>query len=81
MKDLICEYKKGCDMVKCRIHELNDILNKLRKDGNEKEIQNLELEQRIRLLYVEHRQAQEIIDYLTLYVRRIENRGNKKNIL
>ncbi|MCC8135137.1 MAG: hypothetical protein LIO40_00420 [Ruminococcus sp.] len=52
-------------MLKERIDELTQTMNELRKNGGEDKIEELNLEQRIRLLYTEHRQAQETIEYLT----------------
>ncbi|MCD7811344.1 MAG: hypothetical protein LUD57_02095 [Ruminococcus sp.] len=81
MKELINGYIRGCNMLKERIDELTQTMNELRKNGGEDKIEELNLEQRIRLLYTEHRQAQETIEYLTAYMRRVEERGTKRNIL
>lgn len=81
MKELIKEYRKSCELLRRRIGELNDSLKELRKNGGEDKIAELNLEQRIALLYTEHRQTQEISEYLSSYVRRVEQRVKKNNIL
>lgn len=81
MKELIKEYRKSCELLRRRIGELNDSLKELRKNGGEDKIEELNLEQRIALLYTEHRQTQEISEYLSSYVRRVEQRVKKNNIL
>lgn len=81
MKELIKEYRKSCELLRRRIGELNDSLKELRKNRGEDKIAELNLEQRIALLYTEHRQTQEISEYLSSYVRRVEQRVKKNNIL
>ena len=72
MRQMINDYKKSCMLTKKRIDELTMHRNELRKNGQTDKIIILNLEQRIRLLYCEHRQMQEIISHLTNYMRRIE---------
>lgn len=72
---MINGYKRSCDMVKARIAELTQLKNKLKKQGRNETIDKLDLERRIRLLYVENSQMEEIIDSLTSCMRRIEQRG------
>lgn len=81
MKELIQGYTNSCKLVQNRIHELTQTMNELKKNGNEVEIKEQNLERRIQLLYTEHRQMHEIIQYLTSYMRRIEQRVEKKNLL
>lgn len=80
MKELIKEYQKSCELLRRRIGELNDSLKELRENGGEDKITELNLEQRIALLYTEHRQTQEIGEYLSAYVRRVEQRVEKNNL-
>ncbi|GEM_PF-392106 len=72
MKQLIQGYETSCEKVMKRIHQLTHQRNELRKSGNEAEIDELDLERRIRLLYTEHCQMREVITYLTNYMRRID---------
>ena len=62
-------------MAKNRILELTQQRNELRKQGENEKIEELDLERRIRLLYSEHSQMQEIILHLTAYMRRVEQRA------
>lgn len=75
MQQMINDYKRSCDMAKARIAELTQLRNKLKKQGRDEVINELDLERRIRLLYVENSQMEEIIDILTSCLRRIEQRG------
>lgn len=75
MQKMINGYMRSCDMVKARIAELTQLKNKLKKQGRNETIDELDLERRIRLLYVENSQMEEIIDSLTSCMRRIEQRG------
>ena len=70
MKEMIHGYEKGCELVRRRIDELNVLMKELKTKGDTDAVAELNLEQRIRLLYVEHRQAQEIISHLSAYMRR-----------
>lgn len=75
MKQMINGYKQSCVMVKGRILELTQQRNELRNQGETEKIEELDLERRIRLLYSEHSQMQEIILHLTAYMRRVEQRA------
>ncbi|MDE6092300.1 MAG: hypothetical protein K2G14_04310 [Ruminococcus sp.] len=75
MYSLINEYKKSCCLVKKRIKFLTQQRNMLIKSDKPSRVDELNLEQRIRLLYVEHAQMQEIISHLINYMRRIEQRA------
>ncbi|MDE6781421.1 MAG: hypothetical protein K2J40_08190 [Ruminococcus sp.] len=44
------------------------------KSGNQQTVDDLNLEQRIRLLYAEYAQMTEIVEHLTSYARRVEER-------
>ncbi len=74
MTKLIEGYETSCKRVIERIAQLNYQRNELRKHGNEKLIEELDLDRRIRLLYTEHSEMREIISYLTSYRRRLESR-------
>lgn len=75
MKQMIKAYEQSCVLVKQRIIQLTKQRNKLKKEGKESIIEELDLERRIRLLYTEHSQMKEIVIYLTNYVRRVEQRA------
>lgn len=75
MEQMINGYKQSCLMAKNRILELTQQRNELRKQGENEKIEELDLERRIRLLYSEHSQMQEIILHLTAYMRRVEQRA------
>ncbi len=72
MQKMIDGYVKSCDLARKRIETLTRQKNDLKKCGKLDEIDDLMLERRIKLLYDEHSQMQEIISYLTSYMRRIE---------
>ncbi len=74
MYSLINEYRQSCMLVKKRIKFLTEQRNLLIKSDNQSVIDENRLEQRIRLLYVEHAQMQEIISHLINYMRRVEQR-------
>lgn len=74
MKRLISEYQKGCELLSERIVQLTDEMKRLKKIGRTDEIERLNLKQRIALLYTEQRQTRDIIEYLTSYSRRLEQR-------
>lgn len=75
MYSLIMDYKQSCCLVKERIKLLTQQRNQLVKSGKKQLADNLNLEQRIRLLYVEYAQMKEIIEHLTSYTRRVEQRA------
>lgn len=81
MKKLINDYLESCAMVRERIGELRELLKQLRESGREDIAEEMNLEQRISLLYTEHREAMETAEYLTSYMRRIEERAEKRNVL
>lgn len=74
MKQMIKDYEASCALVKERIYQLTQQRNHLKKEGRESTILELDLERRIRLLYTEHSQTREIVEHLTNYVRRVEQR-------
>lgn len=78
MKRMIQGYEISCEKVMKRIHQLTRKRNELRKSGNDIEIYELDLERRIRILYVEHSEMREVITHLTNYVRRIDNSVEKR---
>lgn len=75
MQQLINGYVESCALVRTRIGELTQLRNKLKKQGREDTIGELDLERRIRLLYVENSQMEEIIEHLESCVRRTVQRG------
>lgn len=75
MYSLIMDYKQSCCLVKERIKLLTQQRNQLVKSGKKQLAEDLNLEQRIRLLYVEYAQMKEIIERLTSYTRRVEQRA------
>ncbi|MCI5794740.1 MAG: hypothetical protein MR022_07350 [Ruminococcus sp.] len=72
MKQMISGYLRSCQLVRERIKVLTEQKNELKRNGKTQEIENLMLERRIKLLYDEHSQMQEIISYLNSCVRRAE---------
>lgn len=74
MYSLIRNYQQSCILVRKRIKVLTQQRNQLVKAGNQQLIDNLNLEQRIRLLYTEYAQTEEIVEHLTNYARRVEER-------
>lgn len=75
MKQMIKAYEESCVLAKKRIDQLTKQKNNLKREGKEDTIEKLDLERRIRLLYVEHSQMKEIVVYLTNYLRRVEQRA------
>lgn len=75
MRNMITSYKKSCLMAQKRISELTSLRATLRRQGKESRISELALDRRIKLLYDEHMQMQEVIACLDSYVRRMESRG------
>lgn len=74
MTSLISAYKKSGSMVKHRIGELLAQRNELKASGKQNDIEELDLDRRIRLLYVEYRQTREIVNHLTQYQMRVGTR-------
>lgn len=72
MDRMIKGYIDSCIRVKNRINELTELRNSLKKLGDTFRIEELDLDRRIKLLYSEHEQMQEIISGLTAYMRRRE---------
>lgn len=81
MTEMINGYRKSCLLVRVRIGELNKQLNELKKASDSEKIASLDLERRIALLYTEHRQMQDIIEHLSAYMRRTEQRVKTTDIL
>lgn len=75
MKQMINGYVQSCERVRSRIEQLTAQKNELSRQGRADLIGELDLERRIRLLYAEQSQIQETIDYLTGYMRRVEQRA------
>ena len=75
MREMIKGYVRSCELVNTRIHELTEQKNDLKKQGKTEQIEELDLDRRLRLLYREQSQMREIIDHLTGYIRRIEQVG------
>ena len=66
MYSLIKDYELSCNLIKKRI--------KLIKSGEKRMVDDMNLEKRIRLLYVEYQQTMEIVEHLTNYARRVNKR-------
>ncbi len=75
MQSLIMDYERSCHLVRERIKFLTQQRNQLVKSRQEQLVSELNLEQRIRLLYVECAQMEEIIQHLKNYTRRVEQRA------
>ena len=75
MTQLIKNYTNSRDLVKQRITELSELRLSLVKKGNIRRVAELDLDRRIRMLYEEHGEMQEIISHLTSYNRRRESFG------
>lgn len=75
MTQLIKNYTNSRDLVKQRITELSELRLSLVKRGNIHRVAELDLDRRIRMLYEEHGEMQEIISHLTSYNRRRESFG------
>ena len=76
MRELIRSYEHSRDLAKDRIRQLTKERNMLRKNGDTARIAELDLERRIRLLYMEHGELACIVSHLNGYARRVEERGN-----
>lgn len=72
LKGLIKGYTDSCTLVKARIDELTGLRNSLKQLGDTSRIEELDLDRRIKLLYNEYEQMQEIISDLSAYMRRRE---------
>ncbi|WP_303796273.1 hypothetical protein [Ruminococcus flavefaciens] len=75
MTQLIKNYTNSRDLVKQRITELSELRLSLMKRGDIRRVAELDLDRRIRMLYEEHGEMQEIISHLTSYNRRRESFG------
>lgn len=75
MTQLIKNYTDSRDLVKQRITELSKLRLSLVKRGDIRRVAELDLDRRIRMLYEEHGEMQEIISHLTSYNRRRESFG------
>ncbi len=80
MRKMIKEYEKGCEMLAVRIDELTGERRKILAEKNGNCVEIGLLDRRIDLLKLEYRQTREIIDYLSSYVRRVEERVKKNDI-
>ena len=75
MYTLIKEYRKSCRLIKERLKILTEQKNNLVKSGKSDIVNELNIERRIRLLYVENAELEEIIEHLEKYARRVKERG------
>ncbi|WP_028516132.1 hypothetical protein [Ruminococcus flavefaciens] len=75
MTQLIKSYTNSRGLVKQRITELSELRLSLVKRGDIRRVAELDLDRRIRMLYEEHGEMQEIISHLTSYNRRRESFG------
>lgn len=74
MYSLIKDYELSCSLIKKRIKFLTHQRNMLIKSGEKRMVDDMNLEKRIRLLYVEYEQTMEIVEHLTNYARRVNKR-------
>ncbi|MCQ2490907.1 MAG: hypothetical protein MJ079_04865 [Ruminococcus sp.] len=72
MENMINGYVESCMRVKHRITELTHQRNYLKQQGDMCSIEELDLDRRIKLLYCEYGQMQEVIFALRSYTRRLE---------
>ena len=75
MEQLINNYITSCRLAKERIGELTRREKELGRSGALTEAERLDLDRRIKMLYVEHGQMMEVINYLTGYRRKVEQRA------
>lgn len=75
MYTLIKEYQKSCKLVKKRLKLLTEQKKNLVRTGKTDILNNFNLEKRIKLLYMESEELEEIIEHLEKYAERVENRG------
>ncbi len=73
MEKMLSGYIQSSELAKKRIVELTALRSNLRKRGEISKINDLHLDQRIKLLYDENCQMQEIITILNCYIRRSGN--------
>ncbi|MDO4862570.1 MAG: hypothetical protein Q4A05_00265 [Ruminococcus sp.] len=72
MDNMINGYVESCTLVKARITELTQQRSLLRQQGDTCSIKELDLDRRIKLLYCEYGQMQEVLFALRSYARRRE---------
>ncbi|MCR5706919.1 MAG: hypothetical protein K6G82_01435 [Ruminococcus sp.] len=72
MENMINGYVESCAKVRSRIAELTQQRNFLKQQGDMDKIEELDLERRIKLLYSEYGQMQEVLFALRSYARRRE---------
>lgn len=70
MQTMIQGYRTSCELVKKRVRELREQRKALLETGGNSIVAELDLERRIRLLYTEYEEMQEIINHLESYVKR-----------
>lgn len=75
MNVLISGYVQSCELVKKRIAELTAQRRAFVKNGEQALADELLLDRRIRLLYEEYGEMQDIIKHLVSYSRRVGSRG------
>lgn len=74
MKRMIAEYIRSLELIRKRSSELCDLRRSLISSGDEIKVQELDLDRRISTLNTECIQTKEVINHLTSYARRIEQR-------
>ena len=72
MENMINGYVESCELVKARIAELTSQRNTLKEQGDICAIGELDLDRRIKLLYCEYGEMQEVISCLAATMRRRE---------
>ncbi|MBQ9894395.1 MAG: hypothetical protein IJM38_03300 [Ruminococcus sp.] len=74
MKDLLNSYEKSRALVKERLSQLNSLRREYKHQGNKEAIEQLDLDRRISLLQTENIELTDIIDRISGYIRRAEER-------
>ncbi|MDE6538836.1 MAG: hypothetical protein K2K66_01475 [Ruminococcus sp.] len=75
MHTLIKDYRKSCALIRERIKLLTEQKNNLVRSGKSDIVNELNIEKRLRLLYVENTELEEIIEHLEKYAGRVKERG------
>lgn len=75
MYKLIKEYRKSSNLIKKRIKLLTEQKNNFVKSKKSDIINEMNIEKRLKLLYVENEETEKIIEHLENYIRSVEKRG------
>lgn len=75
MYTLIREYRKSGELIRERIKALTEQKKSLMRSGKTNDVNKTDLERRLRLLYAEKAEIEEIIEHLEKYAGRVAERG------